>query len=153
MRTNGDETGPSPLQQLQAIDLQSLEGVTEHPANVLVVTDEDTKVQQDTSHKVFTVSGKKKKRGQKKKKKVQNSHPCPGHWLMGQMLSGPWNSQAQGPFLASIWTSLQAQGPVLTGGCPARAGFSKAATLRLLKEHLLRQTGRRQDLSPMRLLL
>lgn len=32
-------------QQLQAIDLQSLEGATEHPANVLVATGEHTEAQ------------------------------------------------------------------------------------------------------------
>lgn len=74
---------------------------------------------------------------ERKIKKVQNSHPCPGHWLMGQMLSCPWYSQVQGPFLASVWTSWQAQGPVPAGKYPARASFSKAT---LSKEHLLRQT-------------
>lgn len=55
------------------------------------------------------------------------------------MLSCPWDSQVQGPFLASVWTSWQAQGPVPDGECPVRASFSKA-TLTLSKEHLLRQT-------------
>lgn len=56
---------------------------------------------------------------------------------MGQMLSCPWYSQVQGPFLASVWTSWQAQGSVPAGEYPARASFSKAT---LSKEHLLRQT-------------
>lgn len=98
-----------------------------------------TRRSSEESHTRSQFLAKKKEEGGKKKK-VQNSHPYPGHWLMGQMLSCPWNSQAQGPFLASIRTSWQAQGPVSTGEYPARAGFSKAATLRLFKEHLPRQT-------------
>lgn len=74
---------------------------------------------------------------------------------MVQMLSCPWNFQAQGPFLASVWTSWQAQGPVPTDEYPARAGFSKAATLRLFKKHLPRQTKPQvgDKVSPMQLLL
>jgi hypothetical protein len=51
-------------------------------------------------HKV-TISGKI----------VQNSHPCPGHWLTGQIFSCPWNSQD--PFLLAKWSRTQSQGPFL----------------------------------------
>ena len=87
----------------------------EQPANALVFTDEDTRSQ-------FLAKRKKEE------KKVQNSHPCLGHWLMGQMLSCPWNLRPRDPSWHQYGLPCRPKALSLLATVQPELGFSKAAT-------------------------